>query len=195
LVASPSVPSAIGVAWLGPSTNQLPNGKDWHEASRSGRNTRLHVCALRSYCFCGASARDDRRQGPGPHLRSADGCLFRARRDLRSPLCTRLASAGSAWRGRELCAGLGWGALPDVLPQGCNQTTLTTFVLTFSGGSITAPMILDETFVGGGVLVQHGSGQIASGTGSYAGATGTLQTNGNAMLPDGIHLTLVIRLN
>ena len=127
--------------------------------------------------------------GPPTAACSGQDAIFEVHFAIVSPQRDPLGAGVSCVRGWD-------GApCPDILPQGCNQTTLTTFVLTFSGGSITAPMILDETFVGGGVLVQHGSGQIASGTGSYAGATGTIQTNGNARLPDGIHLTLVIRLN
>ena len=91
----------------------------------------------------------------------------------------------------------GWAGAPcpEIAPPGCNQKTLATFVLNFADGSITAPMTLDETFVGGGALVQHGRGQIAGGTGSYTGATGSIEDNGLARFPDGIHLTFVVRLN
>ena len=90
----------------------------------------------------------------------------------------------------------GWAGVPcpEVAPPGCHQTTLATFTFNFAEGSITAPMTLDETFVGFGA-VQHGHGQIASGTGAYAGATGSIQDNGILSFAAGIHLTFVVRVS
>ena len=90
----------------------------------------------------------------------------------------------------------GWAGVPcpEVAPPGCHQTTLATFTFTFAEGSITAPMTLDETFVGGGGVVQHGHGQIAGGTGAYAGATGSIQDNGIISFTAGLHLTFVVRV-
>jgi hypothetical protein len=91
----------------------------------------------------------------------------------------------------------GWaeGPCPDPAPPGCRQTTLAVFILNLPGGSITAPMTLDETFVAGEfAVVEHGEGGIVDGSGSFAGATGSVEYDGILRFP-GVHFTLRIRVS
>ena len=84
---------------------------------------------------------------------------------------------------------------PEVAPLGCRQQTVATFVLTFAEGSITAPMTLNETFIGAGGLAQQGRGQITGGTRAYAGATGSIQDNGTFSVTAGAHLNFVVHID
>jgi hypothetical protein len=102
-------------------------------------------------------------------------------------------------RGGDLGTGIscvrGWDGAPcpDTAPAGCHQTTLATFVFSLAGGSVIAPMELDETVVSGGGVVQHGHGSISGGTGAYAGAGGTIDDSGILSFT-AFHLTFVVHL-
>ena len=81
---------------------------------------------------------------------------------------------------------------PDVAPTGCHQTTLATFILTFSDGSITAPVRLEETYIPNGV-VQQSHGQITGGTGAYADLAGaSVQHVGVVDFTTGPRLTFIV---
>jgi len=123
-----------------------------------------------------------------PTAACAAGTLFEVDFSLVSPHGDLLGAGTSCVQG--------WAGVPcpEVAPPGCHQTTLATFTFNFAEGSITAPMTLEETFVGFGA-VQHGHGQIAGGTGAYAGATGSIEDNGILSFAAGIHLTFVVRVS
>ena len=123
--------------------------------------------------------------GP-PTAACSTGTLFEADFSLVSPGGDVLGTGTSCVQG--------WDGMPcpEVAPPGCHQVTLATFTFNFADGSITAPMSIDETFSAGGV-VEHGHGQITSGTGAYAGTEGSIQHNGMLSFTDGVHLTFVVR--
>jgi hypothetical protein len=61
---------------------------------------------------------------------------------------------------------------------GCKQTIGTTFTLDFRRGTLTIPTVLHETWLTDAKVFTRDSGTVSSGTGVFAGASGTLNCVG-----------------
>jgi hypothetical protein len=57
---------------------------------------------------------------------------------------------------------------------GCRDTVDATFTLAFGRGSLTAPVVLNETWLTDTTVLQIDRGTVISGTGDFAGATGSI---------------------
>jgi hypothetical protein len=66
----------------------------------------------------------------------------------------------------------------DPLVPFCHQTVDATFTLAFARGSVTAPMTLHELLPTESLTIQRGKGSISSGTGTFAGARGSVEGGG-----------------
>jgi hypothetical protein len=61
---------------------------------------------------------------------------------------------------------------------GCKQNVHAILTFTFSEGSVTVDTTLKERFISETALEQRARGQVTSGTGAYAGASGRLHGEG-----------------
>jgi hypothetical protein len=57
---------------------------------------------------------------------------------------------------------------------GCRGTVHATFTLTLAGGTLTAPVVLHELWLTESTILQLTTGSVTSGTGAFAGLTGSL---------------------
>src|SRR5262245_45894392 len=57
---------------------------------------------------------------------------------------------------------------------GCRDTVHAIFTLSLPGGTLTAPMVLHETYLTDATVLQLDYGTITSGTGNFAGAMGSI---------------------
>jgi hypothetical protein len=63
---------------------------------------------------------------------------------------------------------------PDCSSAGCRDTVDATFTLPFADGSVTAPILLNEHWLSDSSVLQVDRGTVTSGTGAFAGTTGTI---------------------
>jgi hypothetical protein len=63
---------------------------------------------------------------------------------------------------------------PDCSSAGCHDTVDATFTLPFTDGSLTAPILLNEHWLSDSLVLQIDRGTVTSGTGAFAGATGSI---------------------
>jgi hypothetical protein len=71
----------------------------------------------------------------------------------------------------------------------CRTKVDATFTLAFKRGSLTAPMTLRELMPSDSVVLQQGSGRIASGTGEFSGARGRVEGGGIIAFTDAAPVT------
>ena len=80
---------------------------------------------------------------------------------------------------------------------GCRSTITTTFTLDFARGTLTVPAVLDELWLTDTRVLTRDHGSISSGTGDFAGASGslncvgTIQFTATATIP---RLVCVVRI-
>jgi hypothetical protein len=63
---------------------------------------------------------------------------------------------------------------PDCSSAGCRDTVDATFTLPFADGSLAAPILLNEHWLSDSLVLQVDRGTVTSGTGAFAGATGSI---------------------
>jgi hypothetical protein len=81
---------------------------------------------------------------------------------------------------------------------GCNDTVHANFTLDFVRGSLTASVVLNETWLTDTTVLQLDQGTITSGTGDFAGASGSIDCAGTLQFTDtGVEPSLlcVVQLN
>jgi hypothetical protein len=78
--------------------------------------------------------------------------------------------------GRKLGDGVSCVHVPSDCPPvaGCRGVVQATFTLTFARGSLIAPVALHELWLSESTILQVTQGKITSGTGVFAGATGSI---------------------
>jgi hypothetical protein len=106
-------------------------------------------------------------QNLGDGTAACPGAFFGLSFDLRAPAGSLLGTGVSCVR-----------SMPSCQSAGCRETVDATFTLRLGSGSIVAPVALDETWLTDALVVQRTAGRIASGTGTLAGARGTVNCIG-----------------
>ena len=82
----------------------------------------------------------------------------------------------TALDGDQLGQGVSCVHVPSDCPPvaGCRGVVQATFTLTFARGSLTAPVALHELWLSESTILQVTQGKVTSGTGIFAGATGSI---------------------
>ena len=102
-----------------------------------------------------------------------EGSLFGFALDVASLAGRPLGTASSCVRSTDGCDPFGDSFVPF-----CRRTVRATLTLDLARGSLTVPMKLLEIFPTRMSFLQAGSGNVQSGTGAYAAATGRLAGGG-----------------
>jgi hypothetical protein len=80
--------------------------------------------------------------------------------------------------GKPLGTGTSCVHSPVFCTPACRQTVDATWTLEFARGSLTVPMTLHELHPNDSLILQQGKGSIASGTGAFARARGSVAGGG-----------------
>jgi hypothetical protein len=107
-------------------------------------------------------------QNVGDAFAACPGALFGFSFDMIAPDGAPLGSGRSCVTSQTGCSFTGR----------CRDTARATFVLDLPSGSVTARMVLRETWPTDSLVLQRGNGRVTSGTGGYVGATGRIVGGG-----------------
>jgi hypothetical protein len=127
-------------------------------------------------------------QNLGDASAACPGSLFGLSFDMVSPQGPLLGNGVSCVRSVEGCQ----------FAAGCHDTVDATFALDFGRGSLSAQVILNETWLTDTKVLQIDQGTVSVGTGDFAGAqgslrcVGTLQFTATDVIPK---LVCLLRLN
>jgi hypothetical protein len=127
-------------------------------------------------------------QNLGDASAACPGSLFGLSFDMVAPRGPLLGNGVSCVRSIEGCQ----------FAAGCHDTVDATFALDFGQGSLSAQVILNETWLTDTKVLQIDKGTVSAGTGDFAGAqgsllcVGTLQFTTTAVIPK---LVCVLRIN
>lgn len=106
---------------------------------------------------------------------SCPGSLFGLGFDVVSPAGKALGTGRSCVAAIDGC---------DPFRPRCHQAVSATFTLDLAPGSVTAPMTLHEIWPTESSFLQLGHGRVASGTGAYAAARGSIAGGGGGEFTD-----------
>lgn len=113
-------------------------------------------------------------QNLGDASASCPDSLFGLSFDMVAPAGSLLGSGVSCVQSLEGCQ----------FAAGCHDTVHADFTLDFARGSLTAPVVLDETWLTDTTVLQLDHGTITSGTGDFAGASGSIDCAGTLRFTD-----------
>src|SRR5262249_1125303 len=99
---------------------------------------------------------------------SCAGALFGISFDMVTPAGTSIGTGVSC---AQTFAGCNFAA-------GCRDSLGTTWTLNTANGSLTGPVTIDEAWPTDSFVVQLDNGALTTGTGAFAGSTGTLHCAG-----------------
>jgi hypothetical protein len=107
-------------------------------------------------------------QNLGDGSPACQGSLFGLSFDMASPGGDPIGSGLSCVQSLEGCQ----------FAPGCHDTVDATFTLSLRRGTLTAPVVLNETWLTDTTVLQLDRGPITSGTGDFAGAAGSIHCAG-----------------
>jgi hypothetical protein len=107
-------------------------------------------------------------QNLGDASAECPGALFGLSFDMVSPGGALLGQGVSCVHFFEPTDGCPFGAV------GCQDAVHATFRLTFAQGSLTAPIVLHESWLTESRVLQIDRGTVSSGTGQFSGASGSI---------------------
>ena len=148
------------------------------------RNIHIAIAALA--CVLTLTAGTARAHGNKPSLivftvqnlgdgsAACQGSLFGLTFDMASPGGGPLGSGLSCVQSLEGCQ----------FAAGCHDTVDATFTLGLRRGTVTAPVVLNETWLTDTTVLQLDHGTITSGTGDFAGAAGSIHCAGTLRFTD-----------